>query len=153
MFIECLKVSLQTVWMFIIFNIYRASDCCIMNPALRQRFVTRMQVWTLWSEHTSVLLSGKPAMPGVEHAVTYTICYLQFSWLEQTLLCAGNGADKKSDLDTVFLCVTRDRLMSITTPFDFSLWRTSSRIPCCLETFLFHCRMKEGSLSACWTAK
>lgn len=47
------------------------------------------------------LLSVWLSMPGVEHTVTHTICYLRHSWLGQTRVWVGNGADKTSDLDTV----------------------------------------------------
>lgn len=47
------------------------------------------------------LLSVWLSVPGVEHTVTHTICYLRHSWLGQTRVWVGNGADKTSDLDTV----------------------------------------------------
>lgn len=69
------------------------------------------------------LLSVRLSMSGVEHTVTHTICYLQHSWLGQTRLWVGNGADKTCDLDTVsYVWSTergRGRLMRAGSPFCF----------------------------------
>ncbi len=95
------------------------------------------------------LLSLRLSMPGVEHTVTHTICYLHHSWLGQTQLWVGNGADKSCDLDTVFHVWStereRGRLMRASNPFDFGLGGKSRRISRCLETCLSQCVMRDGA--------
>lgn len=73
------------------------------EPKLPDRRLSLVQVETLWSGHMSALSPLRKA----EHAwcrthLSHTPSVpLQHSWLGQTWLGVGNGADKTCDLDTV----------------------------------------------------
>lgn len=86
------------------------------------------------------VLSLRLCVPGVEHTVTHTICYLLRSWLGQTRLWVGNGADKTCDLDTVssVWSTQGERGRDWWEPPALLIWvcARSGRIPCCLETCL-----------------
>lgn len=82
---------------------FKAAFHCTEHPKLLDRGLSLVCRFALCGQDTCLLclLSLRLSMPGVEHTVIHTICYLQHSWLGQTPLWVGNGADKTCDLDTV----------------------------------------------------
>lgn len=150
----CDKVTTASFWPYFLYQItginFKALLHRIEQPKLWDRGLSLVRRFGLCGQDTCLLclLSLRLSMPCVEHTVTHTICYLQHSWLGQTWLWVGNGADKTCDLDTVSYVWSaergRGRLMRGSGPLDFGLCEKGSGIPRCLETCPSLCVMSDG---------